>query len=203
MTEMTFGHSRVQAGRKFGRSTAWAASFVGLLLVGCAGNISDDISLEEVASKAENIVIASVELPSGFYNCPTATLSLSRQGPDGKVEGDHASVKNSALTFAPSQFRLPAGKYTLRNLECVEYRGRIRLLKKAASLGTFEVGAGEVVNVGRISFGGVYTIASTPQAGPLLAEQLDWLRKNKPNLASRMTTRPFRPNTNAYLRRKL
>ncbi|MEM8689347.1 MAG: hypothetical protein AAGF81_18605 [Pseudomonadota bacterium] len=202
MTEIPFGHGGARAYSTCRRAIAWLVLLVGLLLVGCAGDISDDISLDEVASQAEGIVIASVELPSGFYNCGSATLWLSRRGPNGNAKRDSANVANSAVTFRPSQFRLPAGKYTLRNLECVEYRGRIRLLKKAASLGTFEVKAGEVVNVGRISFGGFYTIATTPQVAPLLAEQLTWLRKNKPKLLSRMTTRHFQPNAGVILRRR-
>lgn len=202
MTETTFGHGGARAGRAFRRAAAWPVVFAGLLLAGCAGDVSDDVSLDEVARKAEAIVIAAVELPSEFYNCISATLWLSRQGPGGTAQRDSVDVQNSAVTRRPSQFRLPAGKYTLLNLQCIEYRGRIQLLKEAASLGTFQIGAGEVVNIGRISFGGLNTIATTPQAAPLRAEQLTWLRKNKPNLARRMTTRPFRPNTNVLLRRK-
>ncbi|MEM7427528.1 MAG: hypothetical protein AAF441_15650 [Pseudomonadota bacterium] len=169
------------------------------LLAGCAGNISDDISLDEVAGNEEGIVIVYLEMPSGFYTCPGVSISLKRLDGGGEKVYYGRTVKNSALVHAPSQFRIDAGKYAFINANCRDGYRKISLLRKPGRFGTFEVRAGEVVNIGKLTWGGPNVIASTLQAGPMPEEQLKWLAKHKPKLSARMQTRLFEANTRSLL----
>ncbi len=172
-----------------------------LILQACTSSVSDDVSMQAVASRNEGIVILSGQMPQQFILCSTVNMEILRLSGEKAYYELHA-VKGAATFNGIAQMKIKAGQYAVTNLVC-NIGGHKTVLQKRtkwtepnrayARYGTFEVGQGEVVNIGQISIALAGPGRVQLAAAPMTSEQLAWLGENRPKLSARMVTRLFKP----------
>ena len=172
------------------------------ILPGCTSSVSDDVSLQAVASQNEGIVVLVGQTPSAWTHCGSVGMEIRRQ--DGsRWATEIIEIKNGSDINGVVQKKLKAGQYAVTNLVCHTVNRKI-LLQKTPDMfspdrshfkyGFFEVRRGEVVNLGQIFtvFGGLGG-RSQLTVLPLTEEQRTWLAQNRPKLSGRMVTRLMQP----------
>ncbi len=190
----------------------WAATAVMFsALAGCTGTVSDDVSLQEVQSRGEAIVIVAATFP-GRRICSDLILTVRRKA-EGKDRLESFTASSLFRGDSPAQAKLDAGSYELANMTCISGNVRVVLTKgrdifsskKAGPppvYGRFSVKPGEVVNLGHISVKwAVAGIAQTAVAD-LSPKHHAWLKENRPNLSSRMVTRLMQGTRHKVIKRK-
>ncbi|MEM8645353.1 MAG: hypothetical protein AAGF86_03330 [Pseudomonadota bacterium] len=167
----------------------------------CTDRVSDDVSLQAVASRGEGIAIMSVQTPRQFADCGSLVMEIRPQdGADSPVR--LIQVKSDSDVNGVVQKRLKAGRYAVTNFICHKFNKKV-LLQKSPDVfspdrphlkyGVFDVARGEVVNIGRIFI----VLSDLPltrlTVSPLTQDHLGWLAQNRPKLSARMVTRLMRP----------
>ena len=178
-----------------------------LVLGGCGGTstVSDELTTSSLANEKSGVAILKASIIG--QGCPGGTLTIGRKAGDAYEAVTSVQTGTGAFTSGLDvmQVTLPPGDYHVINIACAVTDGRItttvQVGKKEGggllgigsqfkkSLATFQLGTGEIVNLGYLQIvTGLYgTVAIA--VSDLPAESAARLKKEKPNLANQMTTR--------------
>lgn len=187
--------------------TAIAIGFGAFALGGCAATSGVSDLLTQGALQKSRSAVSVLKAQILGHGCSGGTLTIG-------VKKDQAFVPVQTVQTAPTapaagtdvmQVELPAGEYHILNVACGVQSGRtvttVSLGNKEGgglfgiggqykrSFASFEVRAGEIVNIGSLTVmsgpGGLAHLSVTD----LPSAAVDRLRKDKPNLVKQMTTR--------------
>lgn len=177
----------------------WLTMMLLAALTGCAPQMAldDSVVTSSLSEQKTGVILFWVDLEG--HRCDAGAVHFATEtGPGRFTKFAHYSIGNT--TSDVLQVKLPAGTYHVGVVACVQgqrfvnagtHDGSTLIGNPLKSMAAFVVGAGEVVNLGRLRLDrpNIEKKEATARIEPMSGTTLDLLRTTAPKVFAQMTTR--------------